>query len=275
MTGSTIPQGAPAAVTALQPLPGVVPDWPAPDSVRAFSTTRAGGGSSGRYGLRDGSAGGLNLGDHVGDDPAAVAANRARLQAMVPAPIRWLAQVHGTAVHDADSPLPPGAPPPVADAAVTTRRDVVLAVMTADCLPVLFADTRGRAVGVAHAGWRGLAAGVLEATVEAIRGRIGAQAELVAWMGPAIGPAAFEVGDEVRAAFCDADAGAAGAFVPGVRRDKWLADLYALARLRLERCGIPEIGGGDACTVGDAARFYSHRRDGRSGRMASLVWLVR
>lgn len=255
--------------------PGLVPDWAAPASVGAFSTTRAGGVSIGCFGLADGRIGGLNLGDHVGDDPAAVAANRARLQAAVPGPIRWLAQVHGVAVHDADAALPAGAPPPVADAAVCTRPGVVLAVMTADCLPVLFADADGRAVGVAHAGWRGLAAGVLEATVDAMRARVGRDAPLLAWLGPAIGRTAFEVGDEVRAAFCDRDPEAASAFSVGVRPGKWFADLDAIARVRLARVGVPHAAGGGHCTVGDAERFYSHRRDGRSGRMASLVWLVR
>ena len=275
MTGPTRSSPEAAVTGAAAALPCLVPDWPAPDGVRAFSTMRAGGASAGRYGLPEGRAGGLNLGDHVGDDPAAVAANRARVQAMVPAPILWLEQVHGTVVHDADAARAAGAPPPVADAAVTTRGDVVLAVMTADCLPVLFADPGGRAVGVAHAGWRGLAAGVLEATVAALRARVGTEGRLIAWFGPAIGPTAFEVGDEVRAAFCDSDGGAASAFVPGDRAGKWSADLYALARRRLDRCGVAQVSGGSACTVGDPVRFYSHRRAGRTGRMASLVWLVR
>lgn len=275
MTVSSDPHRRGATNCAEPSLPGLLPDWPAPDSIGAFSTLRSGGVSSGRYGLADGRDGGLNVGDHVGDDPTAVAANRALLQARVPAPIRWLEQVHGTEVHDADAPRPDGARPPVADAAVTMRADVVLAVMTADCLPVLFADARGRAVGVAHAGWRGLAAGVLEATVEAMRDRLGEDAPLLAWLGPAIGPRAFEVGEEVRAAFCDHDAAAVASFAPGARPGKWMGDLEALARLRLARSGLRAIAGGGACTVGDPLRFYSHRRDGRSGRMASLVWLVR
>jgi YfiH family protein len=259
-------------MTAAPPLPGLVPDWPVPERVRAFVTTRAGGVSTGAFGLDGGAPGGLNLGDHVGDDPAAVAENRARLRAMVPGEIRWLQQVHGTAVHDADGQAHRDVPP-VADAAVSTRTGTVLAVMTADCLPILLADAGGRAVGVAHAGWRGLAAGVAEATVDALRARLGRDARLVAWLGPAIGPAAFEVGDEVRAAFCAADPAAASAFTPGVARGKWWADLHALARARLAARGVLDVHGTGPCTVADRARFYSHRRDRRGGRFASLVWL--
>jgi hypothetical protein len=253
--------------------PGIVPDWPVAPGVRAFVTTRAGGVSTGAFGLHGGVAGGLNLGDHVGDDAAAVRENRARLAASLPGPVCWLQQVHGIAVHDADGPCPEA--PPIADAAVTTRAGTVLAIMTADCLPILLADAQGRAVGAAHAGWRGLAAGVAEATVDALRDRVGADARLQAWLGPAIGPAAFEVGDEVRQAFCDLDAAAAAAFAPGAAAGKWWADLYSLARLRLAARGVTEVGGGTFCTVTEAARFYSHRRDRPSGRLASLVWLAR
>jgi len=251
------------------PLPGLHPDWAAPPRVGAFVSIRAGGVSTGRFA---GPGGGLNLGDHVGDDPAAVMENRARLQAMVPGPIRWLRQVHGIGVHDADG-VPPVAAPE-ADAAIATRPGVVLAVLTADCLPILLAEAGGRVVGVAHAGWRGLAAGVTEATVEAMRRRAGPDARLIAWLGPAIGPSAFEVGSEVREAFCDPDPGADSAFMPGRSPGKWWADLYALTRRRLARCGVQTAGGGTLCTVGDPARFYSHRRDRVSGRMASLIWLV-
>ena len=259
-------------MSAPRPLPGLVPEWPAPARVRAFVTTRAGGVSTGAFGLDGGGPGGLNLGEHVGDDPAAVRENRGRLRATVPGAIHWLQQVHGTVVHDADA-VGPGAVSPIADAAVTTRPGIVLAVMTADCLPILLADGAGRAVGVAHAGWRGLAAGVAEATVDALRARIGADARMLAWLGPAIGPAAFEVGDEVRAAFCDADPSAAAAFAPGVASGKWWADLHALARMRLAARGVHDVHGEGPCTVADRARFYSHRRDRRSGRFASLVWL--
>jgi len=255
------------------PWPGIVPEWSAPSAVHALVTTRAGGVSAGPFGLQDGSPGGLNLGLHVGDDPAAVSENRARLERILPAPVRWLEQVHGTAVHDADAPW--NGTLPVADAAVTLRPGVVLAVMTADCLPILLADEDGRGVGVAHAGWRGLAAGVAEATVDALRARLGPDARLTAWLGPAIGPSAFEVGDEVRQAFCDDDLAAASAFVPGAAPGKWWADLYALARRRLAARGVVQVGGGQACTVTAPQHFYSHRRDRRSGRMASLIWLAR
>jgi len=254
-------------------LPGIVPDWAAPARIRAFQTIRAGGVSAGAFGLAAGRPGGLNLGAHVGDAPEAVAENRARLAAAVPGPVRWLQQVHGCAVHDADAPWAADGPP-VADAAITCRPGTVLAIMTADCLPVLLADTRGDGVGIAHAGWRGLAAGVIEATVDALRARVGGRAELVAWLGPAIGPRAFEVGEDVRLAFRDADAAAQQAFVPGPAQGKWFADLYALARIRLAGRGIVRVAGGDRCTVEDVERCYSHRRDRRSGRMASLVWIA-
>jgi YfiH family protein len=262
----------PAEPGALARLPGIVPDWRAPPGVHGFVTVRAGGVSAGDFGTADGGAAGLNLGEHVGDAPSAVRENRERLQAVLPAPVRWLRQVHGIAVHDADTAPPCGAEPPEADAAVTTRTDVVLAVMTADCLPVLFADARGRMVGIAHAGWRGLAGGVLEATADAMRARLGADAQLLAWLGPAIGPRAFEVGEEVRAAFVERDALSAGAFAPGPAPGKWWADLYRLARGRLASRDVADAGGGEHCTVLEPARFYSHRRDRRTGRMASLVW---
>lgn len=267
-------------------LPGIVPAWPAPVGVGAFSSTRLGGVSAGRFGAADGAPRGLNLGDHVGDDPEAVRTNRARLAGQVPGAVVWLRQVHGTAVHDADAQavdvLPPSAgiapdplPLPVADAAITARTGIVLAIMTADCLPILLADREGRMVGAAHAGWRGLAAGVAEATVDAMRARLGADAPLLAWLGPAIGPRSFEVGDEVRAAFCDADPRAGPAFAQAAEPGKWLADLYRLARLRLASRGVEAVHGGDRCTMLEPQHFYSHRRDRSSGRMASLVWLTR
>jgi len=252
--------------------PGLVPDWRAPSAVRALVTTRTGGVSEGAFGLQGGAPGGLNLGLHVGDDPGAVAENRARLERFLPGPVRWLAQIHGTGVHDADAPW--DGVPPVADAAITLRPGVVLAVMTADCLPILLADEAGRGVAVAHAGWRGLAAGVAEATVDALLARLGQSATLTAWLGPAIGPRAFEVGDEVRQAFCDADPESSSSFVPGLAPGKWWADLYALARRRLAARGVVRVDGGTACTVSEPQRFYSHRRDRRSGRMASLIWLA-
>jgi len=237
----------------------ISPDWPAPANVRAAVTTRSGGVSVGPYAS-------LNLGDHVGDEPVAVAENRARLvhALALPAEPGWLKQVHGTCVLDAA--LADGRE---ADAGFATGPGVVCAVLTADCLPVLFCDRHGTHVAAAHAGWRGLAAGMLERTVEALGVPPG---DVLAWLGPAIGPEAFEVGEEVRAEFLRHDARAAEAFRPSPE-GRWLADLYALARLRLQRQGVTAIHGGGLCTFRDAARFYSYRRDGVTGRMASLVWL--
>jgi YfiH family protein len=235
----------------------VLPDWPAPATVKALVTTRVGGTSTGPYAS-------LNLGTAVGDDPVRVAENRARLRTLLPDEPRWLRQVHGTRVVAAESVRAPEE----ADAAVTRRPAVVCVAQMADCLPVLLTSRDGSAVGAAHAGWRGLAAGVVERTVEALGTR---PAELLAWLGPAIGPDAFEVGDEVREAFVRHDPGAARAFV-SVRAGKWLADLYALARMRLEAAGVGAVHGGGWCTFGDATHFFSHRRDGVTGRMAALVW---
>ncbi len=255
-------------------LPGLAPELAVSDRVRAFVTIRTGGISAGSFGAADGSAVGLNLGEHVGDDPAAVRENRARLQAALPGPICWLHQVHGIEVHHADTAVSAHALVPTADAAITMRAGQVLAIMTADCLPLLLADTQGRIVGAVHAGWRGLAAGVIEATVDAMRARLGEDAELAAWLGPVIGPASFEVGQDVMDAFCDQDTQASSAFLPGPTEGKYWADLYALARLRLASRGVTRAGGGDLCTVRDPSRFYSHRRDRRTGRMASLIWLL-
>jgi hypothetical protein len=236
----------------------ILPDWQAPANVRALSTTRAGGASQGSYAS-------LNLGDHVGDDAAAVAENRARLRAVVPAEPMWLKQVHGTrCVVAADSPMGVEA-----DASVSFSAGSVCAVLTADCLPLLLCDTAGTAVAAAHAGWRGLAAGVIERTVRAMQ-RPGS--ELLAWLGPAIGPASFEVGDEVRAAFVAHDAQAVTAFAPQ-GDGKWLCDLYTLARQRLVALGVQRISGGGYCTYTERERFYSFRRDGVTGRMASCIWL--
>lgn len=271
------------ALPAWSRLAELRPDWGAPPQVRAFVTGRRGGVSRGPWGLADGSAGGLNLGARCGDDPRDVAVNRARLEACLPSPPVWLEQVHGASVHlvlpspdagGATRSSGPDAPiEPRADAAVTGAPGVVLAVLTADCLPVLLADARGRAVAIAHAGWRGLALGVVERSVEALRAQAGAGADVLAWLGPGIGPHAFEVGEDVLHAFCDDDPGCAAAFAPGPREGKWLADLYALARVRLARAGVRRVSGGGHCTVGEPERFYSYRRDGSSGRMASLIWL--
>lgn len=239
----------------------LIPAWPAPPNVRALSTTRQEGSSAGAYRS-------LNLGDHVGDDPACVAANRAALvrDAALPAMPRWLRQVHGNQVIE----LRGQAMAAEADASWTTKPDEVCAILTADCLPVLFCDRAGSVVAAAHAGWRGLAAGVLEATIDALAVPPSA---LMAWLGPAISQDAFEVGAEVRGAFVDRVADAGACFVAGPAPGKYRADLYALARRALRRRGITEIHGGGHCTHGEPARFFSHRRDGRCGRMATLIWL--
>lgn len=236
------------------------PEWPAPERVRALVTTRLGGVSEGPYAA-------FNLADHVQDHPAAVAENRRLLReaAALPEEPRWLQQVHGAETLAA-SQIAPGA---CADGSFTDQSDVVCAVLTADCLPVLLCDARGQWVAALHAGWRGLAAGVIESALA----HWGARAEdTLAWLGPAIGPRAFEVGEDVRAAFVDSDAGNARAFVPA-RPGHWFADLYGLARRRLHACGVAQVWGGNRCTASDAELFFSYRRDGVTGRMASLIWL--
>jgi YfiH family protein len=240
----------------------LTPDWPAPAAVRALCTTRGGGVSLGVYA-------GLNLGDHVGDAPESVAANRALLRdrLALPGEPLWLRQVHGCAV--VGDPVEEGSGACEADAAVALGPGTVCAVLTADCLPILMCDRAGTRVAAVHAGWRGLAAGVCEAAVARMQA---APADLLVWLGPAIGPRAFEVGDEVRAAFLGEDPGAAAAFCPSPG-GRWLADLYLLARQRLGALGVGEVWGGDLCTYTDARRFYSYRRDGVTGRMASLIWL--
>lgn len=244
----------------------IEPDWPAPASVLALSTTRLGGQSRPPYAS-------FNLAHHVGDDPLAVNANRALLARELPpgSAVQWLNQVHGARVIPAgrDGALPE------ADASFTAESGIACAVMTADCLPVLFCTRAGDRVAAAHAGWRGLVGGVLEATVAAMGA---APAEIMAWLGPAIGPGAFEVGPEVREAFLAAAGGDQQAtdrcFLPSATRSgHYLADLYGLARIRLHLAGIGDIYGGDFCTFDDFERFYSYRRDGETGRMASLVML--
>lgn len=251
----------------------IVPDWPAPPGVAAISTLRRG------LGVSPPPFDTLNLGGHRsagGDSPAHVLANRASLGDALglPASPRWLRQVHGSAVFDADERAVDGVPrladdeEPEADAAVTRRAGVVLAVLHADCLPVLLCSDDGAVLGAAHAGWRGLAAGVIEATVAAMRTP---GARVVAWLGPAAGPDEYEVGEDVRAAFVDQAAEDASAFVP-TRPGHWRVDLYALARRRLGACGIAQVHGGGRSTIAEPTAFFSHRRDGASGRMASLVW---
>jgi YfiH family protein len=235
----------------------IVPDWPAPPTVRALITTRNGGASAGAHTS-------FNLGLNAGDEPAAVAANRAQLRAHLPRDPAWLKQVHGAGVVCADGL----AGIPAADASYARNAGTVCAVMIADCMPVMLCDARATVVGIAHAGWRGLCAGVIEKTIAAM----GAPAPtLLAFLGPAIGPGAFEVGADVHDAFVNADPAARSAFKP-YREGKWLADLFELARQRLGRCGVARIHGGGVCTYRDPARFYSYRRDGMTGRMAAMIW---
>lgn len=236
----------------------LIPDWPAPARVKALVTTRVGGVSLPPYDS-------LNLGDHVGDDAEAVDENRRRLRRQLPGDPVWLHQVHGTRCVDAAHAVARVE----ADASFSRRHGVVCAILTADCLPVLLCDAAGSVVGAAHAGWRGLLGGVIESSVTAMAVP---GAQLMAWLGPAIGAQAFEVGGEVRAAFVARDAQAAAAFVAH-GEEKWLCDIYLLARQRLAALGIHRVAGADYCTLRDPRRFYSYRRDGATGRMASCIWL--
>ncbi|MEB2858699.1 peptidoglycan editing factor PgeF [Pseudomonas atacamensis] len=237
----------------------LTPDWPAPASVRACVTTREGGVSEAPFDS-------LNLGDHVDDRPEAVAENRRRLTERFSIQPAWLQQVHGIAVVHAD----PGIVA-TADASWTATPGIACTAMTADCLPALFCDRAGTRVAAAHAGWRGLAAGVLEATLDSLDVPAG---EVLVWLGPAIGPKAFEVGPEVREVFINQLPEAAEAFVPSNNAGKFMADIYLLARLRLAERGVTAVYGGGFCTVTDP-RFFSYRRASRTGRFASLVWITR
>ena len=247
------------------------PYWKAPTAVQSIITTRNGGASAQPYQY-------LNLGDHVGDLPEAVATNRAILRKHLPSEPIWLNQVHGTSVST------PSARIVKADAIVSNTPNEVLAIMTADCLPVLFASQSGSVVGAAHAGWRGLCNGVLENTVHAMRTLMNLSHHsisqprhdsIMAWLGPAIGPSAFEVGDDVVQAFqSSGNACSSSAFVAIPEKSgKYLADIYLLARNRLESVGVQDISGGNFCTVAEADRFFSYRRDGVTGRFASLIWI--
>jgi YfiH family protein len=252
-------------------LRALVPNWSAPPQIGAFCTTRTGGVSKAPFDS-------LNLGRYVNDEVAAVTENRARVRALLPAEPVWLKQVHGSRVWDADLAYAEGIIE--ADAAVTTKTNTVLTVMAADCLPVLISGPDGRVIGAAHAGWRGLLDGVLENTVDAMQAKTGLSDadQYLAWLGPAIGPRAFEVGEEVRAAFHGhaqkhAFQSPAEAFIaidnkPG----KYWANLYQLARQRLISKGLTHIYGGEFCTVRDQTDFFSHRRDGLSGRFADFIW---
>jgi polyphenol oxidase len=256
------------------PTDWLTPDWPAPAGVHALCTTRVGGVSDAPYDS-------LNLGDHVGDDPTHVATNRAILQQAMSARPVFLNQVHGTQVLRLDATTPHAS---VGDACLTDQTGLACTIMVADCLPVLFSTTDGAWVGAAHAGWRGLAgisgAGVLEETYKAFcalalinKGHV--DTEVIAWLGPCIGPKAFEVGDEVRAAFISQQTPAEQMFTP-LGGGKWLANLAGLARQRLERLGITQVFGNDGsadwCTVTQSSRFFSHRRDRVSGRLAVCIW---
>lgn len=236
----------------------IVVDWPAPPNVRAIMTTRIGGVSSGAYAS-------LNLGSHVGDSSEAVAENRRRLRTILPEAPVWLEQVHGTqavALEAAEHGTE-------ADAVVSRSPGRVCAIMTADCLPVVLCDRDGSVVAAAHAGWRGLCDGVLERTVASMQVP---PTSLIAWMGVAIGPSAFEVGSEVRAAFMAKNVQAKAAFRPSQNPEKWFADIYLLTTQRLQECGVRAVFGGEGCTFSEPDRFFSYRRDGVTGRMATCVW---
>jgi YfiH family protein len=234
------------------------PDWPAPANVQAFTTTRHGGVSEGPWHS-------WNLGERCGDDPRHVRSNREILRELLPGEPQWLRQVHGNRVVEWGEDTEPEA-----DAIVSRKPGQVCAVLTADCLPLLFCNKAGTEVAACHAGWRGLAAGVIQATVAAMQSHPN---EIMAWLGPAIGPEAYEVGDEVYEAFTNLDTENARAFK--AHNDRWLADLYQLARLALGRAGVPNIAGGEHCTYLESNKFFSYRRDGQTGRMTSAVWMAK
>lgn len=239
----------------------IVPVWAAPAHVRAIATTRAGGVSEGEYGS-------MNLGLASGDDPAKVARNRALLRESLPGDPPYLRQMHGIDVADLDQPA---SGQRTADAAMAATPGVVAGVLTADCMPLLITDRAGTRVAAVHAGWRGMAAGIVERTIEAMGI---APRDLLAWMGPTIGPDAFEVGPEVREVFMAADPAAQRAFVPG-KPGKYMADLYLLARQRLARSGVGEVSGGGYCTFHEPQRLFSYRRVQKSGRMGTFIWIER
>jgi len=241
----------------------IQPKWPQPATVRSCASTRKGGISLPPYGS-------LNLGNHVGDSPEHVVVNRQHLAELagLPAAPHWLEQVHGTDVAQLTRQTP-SLPALIADAAYSCEPGVVCAAMTADCLPVLFCNQAGDEVAAAHAGWRGLCAGVLENTVSRF---VSSPDKIMAWLGPAIGPSCFEVGGEVRDAFVALDPASSVAFTSA--GSKFMADIYQLARLRLQAVGVSAIYGGEYCTVTDSDKFYSYRRDGLTGRLASLIWLI-
>jgi len=241
----------------------ITPNWPAPLNVRALCTTRSGGISSGPYAS-------FNLGDHVGDKPHIVNQNRARLLKDLPNEPKWLNQVHGSTPIwvDNNTNILKG------DAALSRTRNIVCAILTADCLPVFLCDKTGTTVGIVHAGWRGLAAGVIEQTIAEMKKEC---SHIMAYLGPAIGPDYFEVGEEVRHSFIQQDKMSAPAFTPynGVNSKKWLADIFLLARQRLAAVGVTKVYSNEECTYSNSDKFFSYRRDGDTGRMASLIWLTK
>lgn len=236
----------------------IIPNWPAPKNVKSLQTTRMGGVSQGVFT-------GFNLGDHVADDPSYVALNRNQLTEQLPSAPKWLTQVHGVDVVNGATCEQAVS----ADASFCHEPSVVCAVMTADCLPVLFCDEQGQQVAAAHAGWRGLLDGVIEQTLQTFTAPMN---QVLVWLGPAIGPQAFEVGAEVRAAFVEKDPVAEVCFKPSGQANKWLADIYGLAKLRLQAVGVTQIYGGEFCTFSQTDTFFSYRRDGQTGRMASCIW---
>lgn len=244
--------------TLILPFDWLTPDWPAPAHVRACVTTNSGGDSVGPFAA-------FNLGEHVGDSLEQVRTNRGYLADVLGCQPTWLEQVHGDHVVTADAQRTL-----VADASITGEANLACCIMSADCLPVLLTDQAGSCVAAAHAGWRSLAAGILENTVASMQV---APQQLMAWLGPAIGPAVFEVGGEVRDAFIQQHPEAAQAFVPSKNPQRWLADIYQLARIRLAACGVTAVYGGGLCTVTDP-RFYSYRRQPVTGRFASLIWIT-
>lgn len=234
----------------------ILPDWPAPPNIKAIQTTRLGGSSVAPYDS-------LNLGLHVHDDALAVAKNRQSLSNFLPSEPVWLNQVHGVEVVDATQCLSIQK----ADASFSKNKNVVCVTMTADCLPLLICNKQGTIVAAIHAGWRSLCDGVIEATIQSMAVN---PEDLMVWLGPAIGPKAFEVGAEVRAAFVRNDAQADQAFK--AYDDKWLGDLYLIAKQRLKKQGVTEIYGGTECTYSNPSKYFSFRRDGHTGRMASMIW---
>lgn len=246
----------------------IVPNWPAPANVSAMFTTR----NIGVAERNRGAYAGLNLASHVDDDPLIVQQNRSKLRQYLPDHPRWLTQVHGSQPVWVDSSSEDEAPE--ADAALSRHPGVVCAVLVADCLPVLLCDMAGSVVGIAHAGWRGMAEGVIENTVGELR-KFSNSDQVIAWLGPAISSRYFEVGDEVREVFTKYDHRAACAFFPGKEAGKWYANLFDLARQRLSYSGVDQIYGDDLCTFSNPEQFYSYRRDGKTGRMAGLLWMTK